>query len=228
MKRRRIRRNPPTKLDFSMAKAGDKYIGTIETPRPGVYDADVWEIVKRGRVFLIGTATNTGLLSDYYFKMEQGESEQEALEEINADLEVLATDGPSYMSRVKKIPSRKIEVSRQRAERRRNLRENSVFDRTDKTKTVVVFRAFREDGEVIALFPYELGNNNAGTMMSYMMVGQHGSADMMIVQGTRPATQSEFAPLARHLTQIGYNLKILKKIPSDASRVRFEMLRGIR
>ena len=107
------------KLDFSMDKAGDKYIGTIETPRPGVYDADVWEIVKRGRVFLIGTATNTGLLSEYYFKMEQGESEQKALEEINADLEVLATDGPSYMSRVTKIP-RKISANRRRKLLRRN------------------------------------------------------------------------------------------------------------
>ena len=114
------------KLDFSMDKAGDKYIGTIETPRPGVYDADVWEIVKRGRVFLIGTATNTGLLSEYYFKMEQGESEQKALEEINADLEVLATDGPSYMSRVTKIP-RKISANKSRKVRMRirRVRRNS-------------------------------------------------------------------------------------------------------
>ena len=125
-KTRRVRRNRGLKRNaprLNMYTKGEKYIGTFEIPKPNG-DYDVWEIVRRGRVFVIGTATNTGLLSDYYFKMEQGESEQKALEEINADLEVLATDGPSYMSRVKKIPSRKIEVSRQRAERRRNLQGN--------------------------------------------------------------------------------------------------------
>ena len=118
-KKYKIRRNA-AKIDFSMSKAGDKYIGTVEIPKPDVYDADVWEIVKRGRVFLIGTATNSGLLSEYYFKMEPGESEQKALEEINADLEVLATDGPSYMSRVTKIPKK---IS---ANRRRGLRRNQT------------------------------------------------------------------------------------------------------
>ena len=119
-RKRRLRRNAPR---LNMYTPGEKYIGTFEIAKPDG-DYDVWEVVRRGRVFVIGTATNSGLLSDYYFKMEQGESEQRALEEINADLEVLATDGPSYMSRVKKIPSRKIEVSRQRAERRRNLQGN--------------------------------------------------------------------------------------------------------
>jgi len=118
--KRGLRRNAPR---LNMYTPGEKYIGTFEIAKPDG-DYDVWEVVRRGRVFVIGTATNSGLLSDYYFKMEQGESEQKALEEINADLEVLATDGPSYMSRVTKIPARKAEVSEQRAERRRNLRGN--------------------------------------------------------------------------------------------------------
>ena len=88
-----------------MAKAGDRDVGTLEIQRPnGEYD--VWDVLKRGRFYLIGSFTNTGLLSDYYFVMEPGESEQNAMEEIHHDLEVLATDGESYMSRVKRIPKK--------------------------------------------------------------------------------------------------------------------------
>jgi len=95
------------KLDFSMAKAGDKNVGAFEIKRPdGKYDD--WDVIKRGRIYIIGSFTNTGLLSDYYYKMETGESEQNALEEINADLEVLARDGESYMSKVTRIPKRGI------------------------------------------------------------------------------------------------------------------------
>lgn len=100
-----------------MAKAGDKYLGELEFQRPdGEYD--VWTIVKRldpavagsspkgYPIYLIGTATNSGLLSDYYYKPERGESESKSLEEISADLEVLAQDGESYMSRVKRVPKK--------------------------------------------------------------------------------------------------------------------------
>lgn len=105
---------------LNMSTPGEKYIGTFEIAKPNG-DYDVWEVVRKGRVFVIGTATNSGLLTSYYFKMEQGESEQTALEEINADLEVLADDGPSYMSRVTKIPSRAMEASQRRQDRRRKM-----------------------------------------------------------------------------------------------------------
>jgi len=127
-RKRGLRRNAPR---LNMYTPGEKYIGTFEIAKPNG-DYDVWEVVRRGRVFVIGTATNTGLLSDYYFKMEQGESEQKALEEINADLEVLATDGAGYMSRVTAIPKRTKEASRQRADKRRNLRGNpSLYRKID-------------------------------------------------------------------------------------------------
>ena len=133
MKRRRIRRNPPTKLDFSMAKAGDKYIGEMEFQKKGG-DFDVWTVIKRGRIYLIGTTTNTGLLSDYYYKMEAGESEQNALQEINDDLEAMAQGyGPSAMSSVKKIP-RKISTNRRRS-LRRNESTNKYEMRFDSRST---------------------------------------------------------------------------------------------
>lgn len=89
-----------------MDSSGDSAIGELEIQRKdGEYD--IWTIIKRGRLLVIGTPTNTGLLSEYYYKMEPGETVQNALQEVNADLEVLATDGESYMSRVKKVPKNK-------------------------------------------------------------------------------------------------------------------------
>ena len=105
MKRRKIKRNS-SKMNFPMDSSGDSAIGELEIQRKdGEYD--VWTIIKRGRLFVIGTPTNTGLLSEYYYKMEPGETVQNALQEVNADLEVLAMDGESYMSRVKKVPKNK-------------------------------------------------------------------------------------------------------------------------
>lgn len=366
------------KLDFSMAKAGDKYIGELEFQRPdGEYD--VWTIVKRldpavagaspkgYPIYLIGTATNSGLLSDYYYKPERGESESKSLEEIQYDLEYLALEGkPSGMSNVKIIPKKGLKKNppfyahnlyekkthgltlhqmrrlyamvsrgnqkaityarnvlgipfsespsqvkavvyhhvRDLAERR--VRRNPgggkqgwalvrgggptgmkmVVVSIHKTKegaesammrkggtpdsqftrgysihafgpgtryeyldseftgkflrplsgnpassdvTPVVFRTFRSGGEVIALFPYEPGTMDPGTMMSYQHIGQHGPADMGLTSvHTRPSTPDEIRPLRNELERIGYKLKILKRIPGDAVRVRAEKIRSIK
>lgn len=95
--------------------------------------------------------------------------------------------------------------------------------------TPVVFRTFRSGGEVIALFPYEPGTMDPGTMMSYQHIGQHGPADMgLTAVHTRPSTPDEIRPLKNELERIGYKLKILKRIPGDAVRVRAEKIRSMR
>lgn len=126
MKRRRIKRNS-SKMHFPMDSSGDSAIGELEIQRKdGEYD--IWTIIKRGRLFVIGTPTNTGLLSEYYYKMEPGETVQNALQEVNADLEVLAMDGESYMSRVKKVPkNKKIPSNAIRGLRRNKDRMDSVI-----------------------------------------------------------------------------------------------------
>jgi len=94
--------------------------------------------------------------------------------------------------------------------------------------TAVVFRTFRGDNSVIALFPYEPGNNDAFTMMSYQHIGQHGIADMGLTASyTRPSKPDEIRPLKEELQRIGYKLKIMSRIPGDAIRVRREKLQRI-
>lgn len=76
-------------------------------------------------------------------------------------------------------------------------------------KTVVVFRFWLND--VIALFPYEIADF-CGNCLSYMTTGQHSAANYeAILRESRPATPTEYASLEAELTQIGYQLQVVKK-----------------
>lgn len=67
--------------------------------------------------------------------------------------------------------------------------------------TKVIFRKLQ--GEIIALFPELLGTNSPYTCLSYVHVGQHGSASAESFG--IPAKESEYTPLLRELESIGYD-----------------------
>lgn len=87
----------------------------------------------------------------------------------------------------------------------------------DEEETIVIFRTFRDTGEVIALFPdlnHETDATKYGHVMSYTHVCQHGEADYVHVIGmTKPATEMEYQDLHEELEGIGYLLRVLKKKP---------------
>jgi hypothetical protein len=92
----------------------------------------------------------------------------------------------------------------------------------DKEKTKVIFRVF-EDGEVIAIFPEELGNFCLWTCESYMHVGQHGACEPEeVINKTRLAKPEEYESLKAELENIGYNLDIKKRYSNDSYKVRIE------
>ena len=92
--------------------------------------------------------------------------------------------------------------------------------------TVVLFRKFK--GEIIALFPYELGGQILVTCSSYTHVDQHGAGNPYhIVTSSKPTTEAEYAPLKAELESIGYNLKVIKKQPSDGYQVRKEKFKKL-
>jgi len=71
----------------------------------------------------------------------------------------------------------------------------------------VIFREFK-NGDVIALFPYELTNYCCA---SYMHLGQHSLADYNhVISTTTPATN--FEGLKNELESIGYKLKVRQRI----------------
>jgi hypothetical protein len=74
-------------------------------------------------------------------------------------------------------------------------------------KTKVIFRRFKDDGTIIALFPDQLWNSTH--IASYQHAGQHGPAEYIgLLQVTKLAKPGEYAALARELTSIGYELDI--------------------
>lgn len=78
-------------------------------------------------------------------------------------------------------------------------------------KTIVVFRKFKDLGDIVALFPYEIEYPD-GACESYQHVGQHSAAHYThCIAISRPATPAEYAPLKRELERIGYSLVIRKR-----------------
>lgn len=91
--------------------------------------------------------------------------------------------------------------------------------------TKVIFRKFR-NGEVIALFPQEPATCDGWLCVSYMHVGQHGSADPFIVNDTKPAMPYEYADLYNELKSIGYDdLVVCKRFNKNDYKIRQERAR---
>lgn len=93
--------------------------------------------------------------------------------------------------------------------------------------TPVVFRAFREGGDVIALFPAMRESN--GRINSYQHIGQHGAADYHGLIGvTRPASPAEYAELFAELESRGYWMTVRKRWtpPRGAGRYRERLARS--
>lgn len=86
-------------------------------------------------------------------------------------------------------------------------------------KTLVIFRKFNS-GDVLALFPLVPGTNSAYDCLSYGHIGQHSAADPLLCRTTEAAKPAEYAVLAQELRQIGYNLKIGKRVPRNALEIR--------
>lgn len=74
----------------------------------------------------------------------------------------------------------------------------------------VVFRKFKQGGDIIALFPEHTNRLMVGT---YMHVGQHSDADYTgVIAVTTPASESEYAGLLAEMKSIGYDdLQVMKR-----------------
>lgn len=97
-----------------------------------------------------------------------------------------------------------------------------------KVKTKVIFRKFRDTGEVIALFPEEPGTLDIDTCSSYMHNGQHASASVRLIDITDPATPEEYADLKRELENLSpepYDLEVRKRFSIAMYVARKEALK---
>ena len=90
----------------------------------------------------------------------------------------------------------------------------------------VIFRTWKDSGDVIALFP-EISADYAGHhCLSFQHVGQHSAADYGIVLSrTRPSRASECTGLLHELEQRGYKPGTRKRespAMREARRLRTE------
>lgn len=82
----------------------------------------------------------------------------------------------------------------------------------DTVKTKVIFRKYQDNGDIIAIFPEEIGTNSPYHCNSYMTIGQHSACDPVgTIEITKSAKESEYKDLARELTNLGYNLQIITR-----------------
>ena len=72
----------------------EKYLGIMELKRKDG-DYDVWTIVRIGDRLSYGTSCNVGFLRHGYIEIGSYYNEQDALEELVAELELMAFDGRS-------------------------------------------------------------------------------------------------------------------------------------
>jgi hypothetical protein len=77
------------------------------------------------------------------------------------------------------------------------------------------------DGTIIALFP-DIPGSGVYDCMSYEQVGQHGACDPAIIASTHPVDMrsDDVWDLVQERQGRGYVLKIVKRIPASAQRLR--------
>jgi len=93
--------------------------------------------------------------------------------------------------------------------------------------TIVVFRKWKKQQGVIALFPF-LKWNSSGLIMSYEIIGEHGGADYdAVMKQTTKAKPSEFAQTERVLIARGYELNIRNKKPKEQTSYQEAYQAGI-
>ena len=79
----------------------------------------------------------------------------------------------------------------------------------DTKQTKMIFRKDRFG--VFALMPYEIADRQ-GNVTCYQHIGQHSAANYWYcIQYSKPANQDEAKDLFNELTQIGYNIKLIKR-----------------
>jgi hypothetical protein len=94
---------------------------------------------------------------------------------------------------------------------------------------IVVFRRWRDTGDVIALFPELPADLSGDCCDAYEHVGQHGGADYHgVIQQTTPCSLNDAAALAQELRTIGYKLRPIKRFGRVHHEARRQLAADLR
>ena len=97
-----------------------------------------------------------------------------------------------------------------------------------KEKTKVIFRQWKIGCEIIALFPEIPGDITGSHCSFYMRNGRQGAANPRIIDDTKPANLKDGAvkKLIKELTELGYNLEIIKRFRYTHEQTRMANKEG--
>lgn len=97
----------------------------------------------------------------------------------------------------------------------------------DPYKVVIVFRKYKNGGDILALMPYEAELNYQ--CECYQHLGQHGIADYShCIEITSPAKPHEYANLKRELEQhFNYVIEVRQKVNYDKVSESRKLLRSV-
>ena len=102
----------------------------------------------------------------------------------------------------------------------------------DTQKTKVIFRKWNKDIDpkqgIIAIFPEDIVTMSICDCDSWERVGDYGEHNVwspcnpeVVIKGSKLATESQYLEDKNYLeNHYGYNLKVLKRIPRTAIKVR--------
>ncbi|MFY7937373.1 MAG: hypothetical protein ACOVOQ_08350 [Flavobacterium sp.] len=106
----------------------------------------------------------------------------------------------------------------------------------DTQKTKVIFRKWNKDIDpkqgIIAIFPEDIVTMSICDCDSWERVGEYGDFNVwstcnpeVVIKGSKPATESEYQDDKKYLeNHYGYNLRILKRQPRTAIKVRSKII----
>ena len=102
--------------------------------------------------------------------------------------------------------------------------------------TKVIFRKWNKSVDkkqgIIAIFPEEIGTMSICNCDSWERMGEYGDINVwspcvpeVVIKGSKPATESEYLVDKNYLeNHYGFNLKVLKRVPRTATKVRSQII----
>ncbi|QDB71423.1 hypothetical protein Mic1_54 [Microcystis phage Mic1] len=106
----------------------------------------------------------------------------------------------------------------------------------DTQKTKVIFRKWNKAIDhkqgIIAIFPEEIATMSICDCDSWERLGEYGDINVwspcvpeVVIKSSKPATESDYLEDKTYLEEhYGYNLKVLKRIPRTAIKVRSKII----
>ncbi len=85
----------------------------------------------------------------------------------------------------------------------------------------IIFKKDKETNEVIAFMPYDF-QTWRGEFTCYAHVGQHSCTCDDYYRECKTATEEEYKPLMEELQQIGYTVKVIKRINGAKYRKAYQ------